>query len=84
MARGRQRSRREREKNLLYCFSNYALDTEIRELRFGDGLVPLEPQVFDLLVFLIENRDRVVSKDDLYASVWQGRVISEFDVGQPD
>ena len=62
---------------MLYCFSNYALDTEIRELRFGDGLVPLEPQVFDLLVFLIENRDRVVSKDDLYASVWQGRVISE-------
>ena len=43
----------------------------------GDALVALEPQVFDILVYLIENRDRVVSKDDLIASVWGGRIVSE-------
>jgi DNA-binding winged helix-turn-helix (wHTH) protein len=37
----------------------------------------MEPQVFDLLVFLVSNRDRVVSKDDLLASVWGGRIVSE-------
>jgi TolB-like protein/Tfp pilus assembly protein PilF len=62
---------------LLYCFETYALDPERRELRRGGGLIPLEPQVFDLLVYLIENRDRVVSKDDLIASIWQGRIVSE-------
>jgi TolB-like protein len=62
---------------LLYSFEAYALDTDRRELKRGTELVALEPQVFDLLVFLIENRDRVVSKDDLIASVWQGRIVSE-------
>ena len=59
------------------------LDDERRELRAGGTIVPIEPQVFDLLVYLIENRDRVVSKDDLIASVWDGRIVSEFDAGQP-
>ena len=62
---------------MLYSFETYALDTGTRELKRGTELVPLEPQVFDLLVFLIENRDRVVSKDDLMASVWRGRIVSE-------
>jgi TolB-like protein/Tfp pilus assembly protein PilF len=62
---------------LAYCFEAYALDPGTRELRCGGELVPLEPQVFDLLVFLIENRARVVSKDDLIAAVWQGRIVSE-------
>src|SRR4249919_3248664 len=53
------------------------LDCQRRELRAGDVPVALEPQVFDLLVYLIENRDRVVSKDDLIASVWAGRIVSE-------
>lgn len=48
-----------------------------RELRRGAELVPVEPQVFDLLVLLIDRRDRVVSKDDLLASVWRGRIVSE-------
>ncbi len=60
-----------------YLFENCALDTDRRELRRGDALVAVEPQVFDLLVHLIQHRDRVVSKDDLLASVWNGRVVSE-------
>src|SRR4029079_17607959 len=48
-----------------------------RELRRGAEPVHVEPQVFDLLVYLVENRDRVVSKDDLIAAVWDGRIVSE-------
>jgi TolB-like protein/cytochrome c-type biogenesis protein CcmH/NrfG len=62
---------------LLYSFEAYALDTDRRELKRGTELLSLEPQVFDLLVFLIENRTRVVTKDDLMASVWKGRIVSE-------
>ena len=53
------------------------LDPDRRELRCKGTLVSVEPQVFDLLVFLIRNRDRVVSKDDLIAAVWDGRIVSE-------
>ncbi len=60
-----------------FRFSHFALDTDRRELRRGGDLVPLEPQVFDLLVYLIRNRDRVVTKDDLIAGVWGGRIVSE-------
>jgi len=62
---------------LRYLFEDCALDTDRRELRRGTALVAVEPQVFDLLVHLIGHRDRVVSKDDLLASVWQGRIVSE-------
>jgi TolB-like protein len=60
-----------------YLFEDCALDTDRRELRRGTKLVPVEPQVFDLLEFLIRNRDRVVSRDDLIASIWGGRIVSE-------
>jgi DNA-binding winged helix-turn-helix (wHTH) protein len=50
---------------VIYQFGNCTLDTARRELRQGDGLVAVEPQVFDVLEFLIEARDRVVSRDDL-------------------
>src|SRR3984893_12962774 len=62
---------------LLYFFEDYALDTDRRELRRGATLLSMEPQVFDLLVFLLGNRDRVVSKDDLLAWVWGKRIVSE-------
>ena len=64
-------------RNLLFFFEDSVLDTDRRELRCGGQLVAVEPQVFDLLVFLIRNRDRVVSKDDLLAGVWDGRIVSE-------
>ena len=62
---------------MLFLFDNYALDTDRRELRHGAVAVPVEPQVFDLLAYLIENRERVASYDDLIAAVWGGRIVSE-------
>ncbi len=55
---------------------DYEIDVERRELRRAQLQIHVEPQVFDLLVYLVQNRDRVVSKDDLIASVWAGRIIS--------
>jgi len=60
-----------------FLFGDYALDLERRELRRGADLVEVEPQVFDLLAYLVANRDRVASKDDLLAAVWHGRIVSE-------
>jgi TolB-like protein len=60
-----------------FLFFDYRLDTNRRELRRGSEAIAMEPQVFDLLVYLVENRDRVVSKDDLFASIWGGRIVSD-------
>jgi TolB-like protein len=60
-----------------FLFSDHRLDTDRRELRRGLEPVAVEPQVFDLLVHLVANRDRVVSKDDLFAAVWGGRIVSD-------
>lgn len=62
---------------MLFLFEDFALDCERRELRAGGAIVPVEPQVFDILVHLVENRNRVVSKDDLIASIWRGRIVSD-------
>ncbi len=65
---------------LIYKFEDFVLDIERRELRRGDALVDIEPQVFDLLHYLIDNCDRLVSKDDLVAKVWHGRAVSDSTV----
>jgi TolB-like protein len=62
---------------LRYLFEDYVLDTDRRELRRGADLAPIAPQVFDILVYLIRNRERVVSKDDLIAAIWDGRIVSD-------
>jgi len=62
---------------LIFQFSGYSLDVDRRELRCGAALIDVGPQVFDLLVYLIRNRDRVVSRDDLLDAVWEGRIVSE-------
>jgi TolB-like protein len=62
---------------LQYIFENYSLDADRRELRRGADLVTVEPQVFDVLQYLVRYRDRIVSKDDLIAGVWEGRIVSE-------
>ena len=60
-----------------FMFDNQKLDTGRRELRRGCEPISVEPQVFDLLAYLVQNHDRVVSKDDLFASVWSGRIVSD-------
>jgi DNA-binding winged helix-turn-helix (wHTH) protein len=60
-----------------FAFEDCVLDLDRRELNKGGMAVDLEPQVFDLLAFLVRNRDRVVSRDDLIAGVWNGRIVSE-------
>ena len=62
---------------LRYLFENYVLDTELRELHRGAEAIPIAPQVFDLLEYLIRNRDRVVAKDELIESIWDGRAVSD-------
>ena len=60
-----------------YFFDTFILDTALRELSKDGSAVSIEPKVFEALVHLIENRDRVVSKDEFIASVWGGRIVSE-------
>ena len=62
---------------LLYSFDDYGLDTDRRELYRGTSQISVEPKVFDLLAYVIRNRERVVSKDDLIAAIWNGRIVSE-------
>jgi TolB-like protein/Tfp pilus assembly protein PilF len=60
-----------------FLFGNCALDPTKRELWRDGQAVHLEPQVFDLLLHLVRNRDKVISKDDMLAAVWGGRIVSE-------
>ena len=60
-----------------YFFEEYAFDTDCRELHRGANVVSIAPQVFDLLEYLIRNRERVVTKDDLIGAVWHGRIVSD-------
>jgi len=60
-----------------YLFEDYSLDTDRRELWRGGAMVSVPPKVFDLLRYLICNRERVVSKDDLISAIWDGRIVSD-------
>jgi TolB-like protein len=62
---------------MLLVFGDCVLDPERRELKRASAPASIGPQVFDLLLHLIQNRARVVSKDDLLAAVWGGRIVSE-------
>ena len=62
---------------MILSFGKCEIDLDRRELRCAKSPVHVEPQVFDLLAYLIHNRERVVSKDDLIASVWGGRIVSD-------
>src|SRR5262249_40408133 len=63
--------------SLRYLFEDYALDTDRRELHRATDVIVVTPQVFDLLDYLIRNRERVVSKDNLINAVWNGRIVSD-------
>ena len=62
-----------------FVFGDYVLDPDRRELTRESKVIATGPQVFDLLVYLMRNRERVVSKGDLLQTVWGGRIVSEFD-----
>ena len=60
-----------------YRFADFEINVARRELRRAGAIVHTEPQVFDLLVHLIRNRHRIVGKDELFDTIWQGRIVSE-------
>lgn len=62
---------------MVYAFGDFELDAGKRELRAGGAVTLIEPQVFAVLLFLLENRERVVSKQDLIDAIWEGRAISD-------
>jgi len=62
---------------LPFAFEDFVLDAERRELRRAGDLIAVEPQVFDLIDYLVRNRERVVTRDDLLDAIWNGRVVSE-------
>jgi TolB-like protein len=62
---------------MIYRFAGFEFDTTRHELRCGGRRVGLEPQVFALLRLLIDNRDRVVTRDEIIQDVWQGRIVSD-------
>ena len=62
---------------MIYSFGPFNLDTERFQLKNGDDVVDIEPQVFSVLLCLIENRDRVVTKDEFIDLIWEGRAVSD-------
>ncbi len=66
---------------MIFRFADFAVDASRHELMRGDRMIPVEPQVFSLLVLLLRNADRVVSKDELIAEIWQGRAVSDTTLG---
>jgi TolB-like protein len=65
------------ERLVQFQFEDCVLNRDRRELTRGVTAVSVGPQVFDLLLYLLENRRRLVTKDELLASVWGGRIVSE-------
>ncbi len=65
-------------KGTALTFAEFVIDLEAAELRRNGRPVKIEPQVFDLIVFLASNRGRVLSKEDIVNAVWHGRAISDF------
>jgi TolB-like protein len=62
---------------MIHAFGACELDTDKVELRVNGAVAAIEPQVFQLLRFLVENRDRLVSKDEIIEKVWGGRIVSD-------
>src|SRR5215204_386777 len=62
---------------MAFVFGENELDLRRHELRRAGAVVHVEPQVFDLIAFLVRSRDRIVSKDEILDTIWDGRIVSE-------
>jgi hypothetical protein len=62
---------------MIYHFDSYHVDVQRGELRCVNHPVEIEPQVFDVLVYLLEHRDRIVTKEELLEHCWAGTLVSE-------
>jgi len=62
---------------MIYHFDQFELDMSRFELREEGTVQPLEPQVFNLLAYLVEHRERLVSKNELFERLWAGRVVTD-------
>jgi DNA-binding winged helix-turn-helix (wHTH) protein len=62
---------------MIYHFAQFELDIARFELRENGAVHPVEPQVFDLLAYLIEHRERLVLKNELFEKIWVGRVVTD-------
>ena len=62
---------------MYFRFADFEIDIARHELRRVGTIVRIEPQVFDLIVHLIRNRERIVGKEELFDVVWEGRIVSE-------
>ena len=60
-----------------YQVGDYLIDTTLYRISSGGAAVAVEPKVFDLLVYLIRHRDRVLSREELFQQVWEGREVSD-------
>ncbi|MGH8070816.1 MAG: AAA family ATPase [Candidatus Entotheonellia bacterium] len=65
-----------------YVFGDYSLDTQRYELRRAGELIPLGPQAFNVLAYLVAQRDRVVSRDELFARLWPGQFVTDDALGR--
>jgi DNA-binding winged helix-turn-helix (wHTH) protein len=63
-------------------FANFEIDLEERQLRRDGSTIPLTPKVYQILVYLIKNRDRLCPKEELLASIWPDRVVEEANLTQ--
>jgi TolB-like protein len=68
---------RKERQTMIFRLKDCLIDTDTYEIRRGDSVRSLEPQVFDLLILLIENRHRVVSKRQIIERIWNGRAVSD-------
>src|SRR5262245_42800513 len=62
---------------MVHRFQTFEIDEDARELRAGGRVLPLQPRVFDLLLYLAKNRERVVSKDELLDTIWPGVTVAD-------
>jgi len=65
---------------MIYSFENFTLDTKKHVLSKDGVEVDVEPQVFALIQLLVENHDRLISKEEIYEKIWDGRIVSESSI----